>query len=186
MARAGFQQHGILIEILLFRWQEGHISVKSDFAELGRELGVLLRAAVVVRGAAGTHGSLIDCINNNIQRIWECKQPSSDLCLPQSPSPPTHPCPDSSFKGGTVQNPPLPKKVWNWQEPVSNPFSTAEFPYPPASASCAVNVLLAHSLEQPTQAPAHPCWLLPWGNEPGNSGEPSQALTAATTECPVP
>lgn len=41
MAQAGFEQHGILIEILVFRWEEGHISVRSVFAKLGRELGVL-------------------------------------------------------------------------------------------------------------------------------------------------
>lgn len=130
MAQAGFQQCGILIEILLFRWEERRISVKSVFAELGRELGVLgyvlLWWSEVHQAHIWAHGSLIDCINNNMGS--EHANSPAVICVSHR----AHPqLPRRLFERWQSPKPSLAKKVWNWQEPLSNLFSTAEFPYPP-------------------------------------------------------
>lgn len=92
-----------------------------------------LRAALVARGASGTQLStwLFNwCINNNIEDL---RMQTAQLWFvsPTEPIPTNPPLPRCLFQRWQGPKPSLAKKVWNWQEPLSNPFSTAEFPYPP-------------------------------------------------------
>lgn len=197
MAQAGFQQRGILIEILLFRWRRrAHFCEKClckspEGRELGRELRVLgyvlLWWSEEHQAHGWAHGSLIGCINNNIGS--EKANSSAGICVshrahprqPTAPETPLSKVPES--------------KTLTCQKKFETGRNLSQIPSPqlnshilPASASCAVNILLAHSLEQPTHN-SRPSLLapVPRGNVPGNSGKPIQAPNQATAavSCPV-
>lgn len=169
MAQAGFQQRGILIEILLFRWRRrAHFCEKClckspEGRELGRELRVLgyvlLWWSEKHQAHGWAHGSLIGCINNNIGS--EKANSSAGICVshrahprqPTAPETPLSKVPESKTltcqKSLKLAGTSLKSLLHSWI-----PISSRQVPHVLWTFYWLIPWSNLHT------APAHPCWLL--------------------------